>query len=62
VLLVRVSVLEIDIDRTLQDSSNVSYRNAGGGAVVAFELFDSMSGQALFRRLAGLQLTAREFP
>jgi len=51
VLLVRVSVLDIDIDRSMQDSSNVSYRQRGGGAVVVFELYDSVTTEPLLRHV-----------
>ncbi|MBW2425612.1 MAG: DUF3313 family protein [Deltaproteobacteria bacterium] len=50
VLLVRVAIIDVDVQPDLGGSgSSITYATAAGGAIVAFELAESQTGQPLYR-------------
>jgi hypothetical protein len=64
VVLVRVGLLDIDVEPDLGRfvGSAVNYANAGGGAILTFELADSQTGDPLYRYIDRRALPAGTYP
>ena len=64
VMLVRVGLLDLDVDPDLGrfTGSSVVYANSAGGAILSFELADSLTGLPIYRYIDRRALPAGTYP